>query len=43
MPLPAHHLKGNGTDYDRPPTVPDARNMDDTLYMGELVLNQSWN
>ena len=24
-------------DYDRPPTVPDARNMDDTLYMGELV------
>ena len=24
-------------DYDRPPTVPDAQNMDDTLYMGELV------
>ena len=24
-------------DYDRPPTVPDAANMDDTLYMGELV------
>ena len=24
-------------DYDRPPTVPDAENMDDTLYMGELV------
>ena len=24
-------------DYDRPPEVPDARNMDDTLYMGELV------
>ena len=24
-------------DYDRPPTVPDAKNMDDTLYMGELV------
>ena len=23
--------------YDRPPTVPDAKNMDDTLYMGELV------
>ena len=21
-------------DYDRPPTVPDAKNMDDTLYMG---------
>ena len=27
-------LKG---DYDRPPTVSDATNMDDTLYMGELV------
>ena len=27
-------LKG---DYDRPPTIPDAANMDDTLYMGELV------
>ena len=24
-------------DYDRPPAVPDAKNMDDTLYMGELV------
>ena len=24
-------------DYDRPPSVPDAKNMDDTLYMGELV------
>ena len=24
-------------DYDRPPTVSDAENMDDTLYMGELV------
>ena len=24
-------------DYDRPPAVPDAANMDDTLYMGELV------
>ena len=24
-------------DYDRPPTVPDAKNMDETLYMGELV------
>ena len=24
-------------DYDRPPKVPDARNLDDTLYMGELV------
>ena len=24
-------------DYDRPPTVPDSKNMDDTLYMGELV------
>ena len=24
-------------DYDHPPAVPDARNMDDTLYMGELV------
>ena len=24
-------------DYDRPPTVPDAQNMDETLYMGELV------
>ena len=24
-------------DYGRPPTVPDASNMDDTLYMGELV------
>ena len=24
-------------DYDRPPDVPDADNMDDTLYMGELV------
>ena len=24
-------------DYDRPPAVPDARNMDDTLHMGELV------
>ena len=24
-------------DYGRPPAVPDARNMDDTLYMGELV------
>ena len=24
-------------DYDRPPTIPDAKNMDDTLYMGELV------
>ena len=23
--------------YDRPPTIPDAKNMDDTLYMGELV------
>ena len=21
-------------DYDRPPAVPDAKNMDDTLYMG---------
>ena len=27
-------LKG---DYERPPAVPDAANMDDTLYMGELV------
>lgn len=27
-------LKG---DYDRPPTVSDAANLDDTLYMGELV------
>ena len=27
-------LKG---DYDRPPTVSDAQNMDDTLAMGELV------
>ncbi len=27
-------LKG---DYDRPPTVSDAENMDNTLYMGELV------
>jgi alkanesulfonate monooxygenase SsuD/methylene tetrahydromethanopterin reductase-like flavin-dependent oxidoreductase (luciferase family) len=27
-------LKG---DYDRPPAVPDAQNMDDTLAMGELV------
>jgi alkanesulfonate monooxygenase SsuD/methylene tetrahydromethanopterin reductase-like flavin-dependent oxidoreductase (luciferase family) len=24
-------------DYDRPPEVPDYENMDDTLYMGELV------
>ena len=24
-------------DYSRPPAVPDASNMDDTLYMGELV------
>ena len=24
-------------DYDRPPLVPDAKNMDDTLYMGDLV------
>ena len=24
-------------DYDRPPAVPDAKNLDDTLYMGELV------
>ena len=24
-------------DYSRPPDVPDAQNMDDTLYMGELV------
>ncbi|MDE2778850.1 MAG: LLM class flavin-dependent oxidoreductase [Chloroflexota bacterium] len=24
-------------DYGRPPAVPDAQNMDDTLYMGELV------
>ena len=24
-------------DYDRPPTIPDSQNMDDTLYMGELV------
>ncbi|MDE2841843.1 MAG: LLM class flavin-dependent oxidoreductase [Chloroflexota bacterium] len=24
-------------DYDRPPAIPDAQNMDDTLYMGELV------
>ena len=24
-------------DYDRPPAIPDALNMDDTLYMGELV------
>ena len=24
-------------DYGHPPAVPDARNMDDTLYMGELV------
>ena len=24
-------------DYDRPPLIPDAKNMDDTLYMGELV------
>ena len=24
-------------DYDRPPEVPDAANMDDTLYMGDLV------
>ena len=24
-------------DYDRPPDVPDAKNLDDTLYMGELV------
>ena len=24
-------------DYDRPPDIPDAQNMDDTLYMGELV------
>ena len=24
-------------DYDRPPAIPDAANMDDTLYMGELV------
>ena len=23
-------------DYDRPPTVSDAENMDNTLYMGEL-------
>ena len=24
-------------DYDRPPAIPDASNLDDTLYMGELV------
>jgi alkanesulfonate monooxygenase SsuD/methylene tetrahydromethanopterin reductase-like flavin-dependent oxidoreductase (luciferase family) len=24
-------------DYDRPPDIPDAQNMDDTLYLGELV------
>ncbi|MCY4365504.1 MAG: LLM class flavin-dependent oxidoreductase [Chloroflexi bacterium] len=24
-------------DYGRPPAIPDAQNMDDTLYMGELV------
>ena len=24
-------------DYDRPPEIPDASNLDDTLYMGELV------
>ena len=24
-------------DYDRPPEIPDANNLDDTLYMGELV------
>ena len=24
-------------DYDRPPMVSDAANMDDTLYMGELI------
>ncbi len=24
-------------DYGRPPTIPDAKNMDDTLYMGNLV------
>ncbi len=24
-------------DYGRPPTIPDAKNMDDTLYMGDLV------
>ena len=24
-------------EYDRPPAVPDAKNLDDTLYMGELV------
>ena len=24
-------------EYDRPPDVPDAKNLDDTLYMGELV------
>src|SRR2546426_12841407 len=24
-------------DYTRPPTISDAANMDDTLYMGELV------
>jgi len=24
-------------DYDRPPAVTDAKNMDDTLYMGELI------
>ena len=24
-------------DYDRPPDVPDAKNLDDTLYIGELV------
>ena len=24
-------------DYDRPPTIPDSQNMDDTLYMGALV------
>ena len=24
-------------DYDRPPEIPDAKNLDDTLYMGELV------
>ena len=24
-------------DYDRPPAIPDAANMDETLYMGELV------
>ena len=24
-------------DYDRPPTVSDAENMDDTLYLGELI------